>query len=739
MDPTASPSSLFTAATRISRFWLPSLLDEMIALAPSLTGADNSSLYLLIGDRLELAATTRTELRRHLFQSHADYSVNPESLRLASEGHYAPYPSRTAPREIGLTGWVCAFDKPLNVPNLLDEPQRKAYFQSVAGNDLPLPVWSERNRRLVDSEGARPILIVPVHGRKDNRPIGALRATTFRSAAPPFTAGAVARLQGFADSIGAFLEENTLLEPRLSHYFRIWCANDLTIQAREIAEAVPALFGVEACSLFLRDIEGRFLLATTALHRRVGGVNRTHFESFRDANVRNLFYQAEENAQAPSKTGFALSRNIPTVFRRAEPGSAWACANAEPGDFGTECGGSHLAFEPDVRCEFPVNVSKTICLVPVPDKISYRHVGGIIRVVSTRVLPSDEEKQLIAELDVFAGGLAGLLSKTSYEQRVRAVRDVLLQRLGSKAAPDTGRLDEDTRDDLIAYAASLLLEALDANAVTIFISSDKKLKTSPRFTALGTGLPASTIKHFENFRSKASTVVYPFANGRTGWVAANNAVLNLPDLRDKAELNRLGISETHGAANCELDEAGAYIAAPISEGPHHAVHGAVRAVRHRRSGQGSFSAQHESILLALGPVLSSIVTPPPTRVIVSYPTALKETLDDLEVFLRHSKIELCYLEDRSANDAGERFRLLAEGCNGGIVIWPFGDRTEIAFEYGWIQARFGSRHVVLALNGVAVPSVRIQDNDGNVIRYGANPGDIKRQWGRVLDLIRTWG
>src|SRR5262245_60363992 len=108
-------AGLFEQARRASYFVIPAIIASLAASVPSLCGAEGCSIFLRRGPRLLLAATTRSGLKRRLFDEELAYTIDGD--RLAQAARQFERDGTIAP-EVGLTGWVGAFGHSLNLQDI---------------------------------------------------------------------------------------------------------------------------------------------------------------------------------------------------------------------------------------------------------------------------------------------------------------------------------------------------------------------------------------------------------------------------------------------------------------------------------------------------------------------------------------------------------------------------------------------------------------------------------------------
>lgn len=623
----ASTGQLFDTASSISRFWLPPLLDNLATLPPTLCEGEGCSIFLVWHDHLYLAATTRRGLKERIFGDDTSYHIDPEVLRAAEEDYRreADHPTWRS----GLTGWVAAFNRPMRITDLRKGSELDALADSATR--IPRPVWSNRSRGFYDWEGPRPFMAVPMRHADDVK--GVVRVSTIRSPAQPFTIEQQQKLQEFADQLADFLMGQQLLSEGLEHYFRLWAAQDGEVLARRISRAVPQLFSVDCCSFFHRDSEGRFVLRQSAAAEKLEGDAKRHFEDFRRANLGNLYYQADR-----SKTGQCILHQAPLLLKRNHKTNQW---ESEMGKvempLEEESSGSFLEEREDdlPHCELDPRQSRAILLVPIRDTINPRRLAGILRVVSTDAAQLDE--RVFRELAHFASGFAHYLGETTREEIERGVYHQLIRRLGKPTEAS----------ELWRTAAEVAAQALEADAVTIFRMEQETLVSEADHSYLNQELIRRDLpldefqkekQQFQRFCAVLRDQAYRKGDGRTGWPAKHGRVLNLKDLTDTQELERLKVEckEKPPDIYCEISNPGPFIAAPISLDPDAEVDGVVRALRRRRSPRGPFSVAHELILSAVGTRLAGLsrLLPQPTpAVVISYCGTFSHYKEELVRFL----------------------------------------------------------------------------------------------------------
>lgn len=615
-----SARALFESVGRASRAWLPPLLDNLATIPPTVCDADGCSIFLMQQDRLYLAATTRREARRQLFDPELAYTVDQVRLRRAAKDAA----KRRRNPDGSFTGWVAAFDQPLN---LEDQKENQASKQWARG--IPSPVWSNRGGGFFPSPSKRPFLAVPM--RHKGSVYGVIRIVRFRAEAQPFVAQDEQRLLAFGAHLAAFLVDHDLLKLGLEHYFRIWAAEDGHEVAVRITEAVPDLFNVDCCSFFQRDSENRFILqhsaASELLKKNSGDYN--HFLAFEEGSKGNLYYLADGS----SKTSACIQTQGPLLFGRDS--KTWTLLHGRPeaAPFATESGGAFLdpgRASQDAKCEIHPRRSKSILLVPVRDIINPLQLAGVIRVVSTQRHRLSQAN--LVELDQFGRSLEHWLGETTRREiQEQAVRH-LIEKLGNLAR------EGKPASQKWSAAAEIVAQGLNADAVTIFVQKDGFLEAEPAWSYLKPDQPDMLVAQHGLFCKFVGTMKYAIGQGRTGWPARYRRVLNLKDLDDLLELQRWNVEPgpfepraNEGSHRyCELPDPGPFIAAPILD-PHSTnVAGVIRALRVRDTYQGPFTTAHELILGTCATTLAGFLRVGEPTVVISYADAkLKDQLSSI--------------------------------------------------------------------------------------------------------------
>lgn len=731
-------STFFEYAHGVTRFLLPAFLQDLVRVPLSLCDADSCSIYLRSRtdreqERAFLAASSRAEQRRHLFEHGSSYSIDPLELRQAGDPRYGH--KYAASVGAGLTGWVVAFGRTLNLANIADPEERARHRR----DGLPQPVWSLRNRNTPDWDPPRPMLIVPMIAGGDRRTRGAVRVTRYRQDGSSFTDGQQAELEAFAGRLAEFLLGHELLGDGLHHYFRIYAAQDMWQQAKRVTKAVPALFGVDTCSFFLRDAADRFVLQDGAAAEHLDGASKEHFDAFLQHNRGRLYY--EEGAG--SKTGYSLKRRAPLVLLRDEAGR-WDPGPGTLGEaaalLGGENNGRYLAGGPPrLRCELPENRANWVLFAPIRDEISPRKLAGLLRAVSTR-RPEDPER-ILHEVHQFAVDLAALIRSSWKAQLQRELRQKLLEELARA----------DSVEEKLESAAELVRRSLDADAVTLYLHSEERseLATRTGYSRLRPELRQipSFARHHAEFVAHATAAPLDcrpeaggHVRGRTVWAFHNRRVLNLDDLTDPHELERAGVRPAQ-LPICELASPGPFLAAPISLGGT-LVEGVVRAVRTKPTAFGGFSTTHEQILESAATMLAGLLKASRRpAVVISYPSERLETVKTIAGMLEDIGLEALFLEDRPGPYPIEAFQRLVERASCGVVLLTPGadlkPSHEVVDEVGYIQASLPGKHVLLVQDGTDVPAMLLGPDVR--ISFPSSPGGAFQAVPALLERLRQWG
>lgn len=611
-------ASLFSRISQVTRFWLPPLLADLSKVPPTLTNADNCSIFVKDPEQewLWLAATTRSELRGRLFQEDSRYSTNLEQIRRASELFYSK--TGRLPEHEGVTAWVGATETPLQIRNL----HSKEELQAI--EPFP-PVWSYKHRALPDDDDRflRPMLIVPMH--HEERLVGVVRVTSSRTEAVEFRADAMSQLQSFADSLGPFLSSARALEPEAKHYFQIWCAQNREEAAERITQAVPSLVGAGHCSLFLRDTANRFVL------------QKSSNKEFEDANRSELYYTGD--ASDGSKTGLAIRLQSPiSIYRDGSDHpfklDEFTTADIEPGVLDAQSGGQYISETlrrdpPKPHCELPAEETSCIICVPVNDVISpYKRIAGILRVPSEHVSQADDEsaadarKRIMQEVDAFANDLASVIAGAWTEGLQREARRKLIARLG-EIKQDIQDPEKKT-EALLCAAAEITCDALEASGASIFLrNAEGVLETRKGYVWLAHKLYAHQNsdfrQHFENeYQLRADRLQFERGEGATGRAYDSGTVLNLRDVQNAGELEDAG-GEPSSRPECyEVANPGPFLAAPLFIDDDEIPDGVIRVVRRKETSHGPFSLWHETVLETCAGILAEILRTVRARAIISY-------------------------------------------------------------------------------------------------------------------------
>lgn len=716
--------SLFTIARKVSRLWLPPLLENLAALVPAICDADGCSIFLLWNERLHLAATTRQNQKPRLFDRALSYAATPELLSAAAT-YYREH--NVVNLDGGLTGWVAAFDRELNLKNLRDEQERQDIADSLK---LPLPLWSDRLRGHFDWEGTRPFLAVPMR-HADKGVCGVIRAYSIRANPRPFTDAHCRKLIEFGQALAAFLVTHNLLETGLEEYFRLWAARDGHEFGRQLTGAVPRLFNMDCCTFFARDDEDRFVLRYASAAPNLPDDDRRHFDLFFAESRDRLYY----DAKVDSKTSLCIKQQRALLLRHSD--GKWEIMGESDSSsresLQRESNPQFLDAHPrDVKCELDPAHSRSILLVPVRDAINPRKLSGVLRVVSAK--PDSASESALAELQQFAAPLAERLGHTLRQDVERDVCQRLIDQIREFPATSS--------DSNWHMAARIAGKALGADAVTIFLTEGDRLRSKPSYTFLNEDQirmdqpldvqDAIKREHQAFTYTLLPQLSYGIGEGCTGWAARERRVLNLRNSDDEAELRAYGIRHPFPQTFGEIQHAGPFIAAPISLGPGETVDGVVRGVRCRSSSQGPFSVSHELILSAFATMLAGVsrvwrplapLEPPVRRLVISYSNA--QVKDELCRFLAAIDVEGLHLGvTPTGNDVSSAFEEIMRRAAGAIVIaTPRGVDGSISVnvenEIGQLLSRFPNRllllkdrHAVISALGRGLPTIEFSDEGG---------------------------
>ncbi len=701
---TMTDVELFREMRQASKLWLPAFLHNLVELVPGLCDADGCSLFLVSGELLQLAATTRQNMRARLFAEDTSYHIGKDRLKFAADD-YLRNPNAQLSRGAGLTGWVATFNQPLNLADITQDSERAAIAEKLK---LPMPVWSDRLRGFFDFEGHRPFLAVPLRDR-ENRVRGVIRTYSVRKYARPFLPEREQRLLRFGEALANFLVDHGFTE-NLDEYFRLWSAQDGRELARRLTVAVPKLWRMDCCSFFRRDAQNRFVLQHCAVSSNLSSENREHFERFRGDNLNELYY--DENVE--SKTGLCIRRQEALLLHRGS--GTWSIIEPERADTMPEfelkaesnpqyVAGSH---QDSVSCELTPDQSKSILLIPVRDTANPRMLAGVLRAVSAQDNLA-AHKAVFEELKAFAGPLAERLGHSVRQE----VESEACQKLIDQLRNVHGTVEEQKWHE----AAQIAAEALDADVVTIFLTDGGVLRSKPSYSYLNVeqirreqpnARLAACQQNHVRFSKALGSLEYAFGHGCTGLAAKTKRVLNIRNLDDPKELERFGV-EGHNPYLCDIPDAGPFIAAPLTVNPIGTVDGVIRALRWKRSPQGPFTASHELTLSTFSTMLASVsrVWQPsaasiaePT-VVVSYSDA--QLREQVVRFLAALGVKALHLGDTPAGPyTGPKFEELVKEAGGGIVIATSkpNDPTRavsqnVAEEMGVLKARFPGRVFVL--------------------------------------------
>lgn len=717
-------AEFFSLASTYSRFWLPSLLHEFAKIPPTFCRGDGCSIFLVHGNvpRLHLAATTRGEMRPRLFDESYHYSVDKARLLLAAERWLE---ERETTNDASLTGWVVAFDRPLLINNLHDDKELEQVGSRLR---VPRPVWSYKNRGPQDhnTQVARPFLCVPMHAPKHGV-VGAIRVATSSRAPESFDEDDQRKLQDFADALGCLLQESGMLDARgLEHFFRIWGAEDVAVLGEAITQAVPALFDVECCSLFLRDPFERFVLRNAA--SRLPG---DHFQKFLAGNRGNVFYRRGDE----SKTSLCIESQRPVILMRD---SEWRIETPHRIFDGVPLrlasGGGYLGSVPSVLCECPHDDTKSILLVPVRDVLSAHLPAGVLRIVSREKIL--DPSRVVTEILHFADDLAGVIGKTWQADLQRRARQDIVTQLAGRHTPYEQKLQT---------AAKIICTAINAGAVTIFtrMRDSQLLVTKPEYAVLADRYRENEgiQQHHEAFKQHRET--YEDGLGRTGWVARNNKVLNLKNLHDRKELEEYDIRD-RPVSLCELENVGPFLAAPISKGPDSKceVVGVIRAVRRLQSTHGAFSVAHEEILAACGAMLATVLESARWKAVVSYCTQAMPTLVIVRRWIEKLGGECLALVDRSSSEPVDNFRELLNRADCGVVIMTDDDNgkpSESVHDEAVLMLahpQVGAHRIILRTDRVDYRTRALPGAGAKEINFSRDPGGIHGVHEEFSDAVK---
>ncbi len=595
-----SPFAVLGDVYRLSYLWLPQFLNHLAKTATALCGADGCSIYLKSPQlkRLMLAATTRAEQRSRLFDTSTSYTLNPRQYADGRDSYED---------EVGITGWVALVGHPINLKSLANEHERADVASDLRaqypGKNIPTPRWSPKNRSFYDlrEDTARPLLAVPI--RFGGETVGVIRVSTVRERPQRFTTEHQHALQELADRLGAFLGRVGLPDdPKRSHVFRVWAAEGRSDLASRITEAVPILFDVDCCSLFLCDPDERFVLREAGASRLSRSVKR-EFDSFRRKYKDDLYYTVGDQ----SKTATCLQEKAPIVLRRREDES-WVIDGLE----GMES--TRLQFDPrhEITClsgpkndyahEFPSAETRLIMLVPVRDVLNARRIAGLLRIVSGR--EHGDVTEMVQQISQFASELADRIGSDWRDERLRDVTAQLEVLAAERPA----------REQWLQRTAEIIGERLDAGTVTVFLFTKDRREIEPVCSWLSSKYNDELTKgHHEKFKSRPEFRTYRPGQGRTGWVALNGKVLNFKNVRNQDDMRRvmaeLGVEDLERAFDmCELPEPGPALFVPIrgAGGP---IHGVLRVLRRLDTTHGNFVKAHEDVLAAAGALLAGLIEP----------------------------------------------------------------------------------------------------------------------------------
>jgi hypothetical protein len=442
--------------------------------------------------------------------------------------------------------------------------------------------------------------------------------------------------------------------------------------------------------------------------------DREHFRQYREENRGNLFYEPGET----SKTGLCLKRQAPLVLVRGDHREWGLEDGGETPELRQESGGSFLT-EPDrsiAGCELEKSRSESILLIPVRDRVNPRLLVGLLRMVSTTRSVSQET---ISEISHFASALSIRLSnllmgRIQRQAGQRLVRD--LAELGSEK-------------ERWRRAARIVAEALEADAVTVFVRRQDDLFRSTRDYSF-LNLPQierdqdddkveAQKQHYEEFLQLLPGQVYHAGIGRTGWGIQHRRILNLKNLVDPGAQARHGIrtlTDATGAA-CEIEQPGPFLACPIFTGVEEdsSVQAVIRALRWKWTPRGPFSRAHETIVQTCATILSalpSVLPPPAMEVVISYHHRYKDWREELCRFLEALDFRPLVLERLDPPDKWPELLRRAEG--GIAVATPDVSRDarkeisgNVATEIQNFLTAFPDRTLVLKERSVDLPAMTL--------------------------------
>lgn len=608
---------------------LPDFLNICVFTATQIVKGDGCSIFLRFNqkdDKIILSATTRTQLKKLVgyasYSTKKKYYENAASMRadmltrtcltasnrLPTNVKKKMYPYLTE-MELGLTGWVAAFNTPLRLKCLSDEKERGKYVKSINKQNnfnIPLPVWSDRYRGFKDSlESERPFLCVPIRAKVEKKYIalGALRIATKRDAIDQnFKLEDETSLQEFADEIGQILWDNKVFNPLSLKLFSIFASTDSDTLLKRIADTVTTvLVNKSCCSIFLKedyeDYENENKEVRYNLRMAEGGPGEKKYETYlkkfkNEEERKKIFYFSGEG-----KTGWVIekSKRIAAFLKGPE----------EKMYLNNFCNESDRLKEIEEQinsrkksnkkpCELPLEMDKWFCAVPILSIDNASDVHGVIRVVSLEKIT----KEQVNMLESFAAQIARIFSDIEHSEALTKLFHQVLGNLG-----ESGNIEQQVFIDAA-------IKLVDADAASIFLNSPEAPNTYVR---------VSTMKNFnENqypnddqaFSSFSKNNAEYFtggekAQGKTGYVLETGKILNLANGTDENELPP-GFSKIADNSNkfCEIYNLGAILIVPIyvqnnrhSNGSQ--IQGVIRFVRIKNSPKGRFDKNDEALATVL--------------------------------------------------------------------------------------------------------------------------------------------
>ncbi|HLK36718.1 MAG TPA: hypothetical protein VKU41_08195 [Polyangiaceae bacterium] len=786
---------IFQMASRTSGFWLPVVLDALVKVPQAFCQADSCSIYLRwpaevaqpVLPLLHLAATTRDENKRHLFDREHSYEVNPDSYWMAAQDAAVTAikdPAKAGMSQtgrVGLTGWVATFNEVLRIVNLHDWRERDQLAKTLA---LPMPVWSPLNRHYYDADVScpKPLLIVPIADRIVRRPrnrsgenerrsvaFGAIRVSTLRQRPRSFSDDALNRLCDFAEALYRFLVDRRALgEPGLDHYFRIWASRGTADVAERVTAAVPDVCRVNSCALFLRSRHGTQYVLRDAHASGLDNKAIDRFNRFREGNRNKLYY--EENDEARTTT--CLKEHAAVLLRLrsddrwervpASLGSLPSTDGAAAGEGASDGRGedsrprSDAPGEPDPHGRYLVEVDPSVprcefektpafmALVPIRDMGRPRQYVGVLRAVSV-TSEDGRASEILNKLELFGDALATVL-ETSWPHDVeRSLRAVLMQLMHGKSENWLLKASQ---------AIEAIGEALDAGAATLWFRVGDKLYSRPELCWLASKYQSQTAfldLHAFHMRFRDALWPYEIGTGRTGWVAKYGDVVNLKNAGDPhgmgADPQKPYIPSYR---QCEFHLPGPLLVVPVMLGPNRSIDGVIRVIRRKDTSHGEFSSAHEEILVNSAQFLAEILREGrPWKAVVSY----KSGIDD---HLRHvvagwvkdfgGEVLSLPVPDVTAAEAADRFASFCLEATLAITIATPADQTgKLSDEMKAEFMKFGvtdhlkKRHIVFHRIDAELPTTAMSHHDFVRFEFTPQIDAIMVLYRKFLSTLREWG